>query len=468
MRMPWLISSPSSALEGERKQVTVLFADLKGSMELLAERDPEEARQLLDPVLAHMMAAVHCYEGTVNQVLGDGIMALFGAPLAHADHAVRACYAALAMQEALHHYAEEVRRAQGLLVQMCVGLNSGEVVVRAIGNDLHMDYSANWPDHAPGRAPGALGFGAAALINIEDEDSTMQTTVGIVGLGNAGSAMATALSGKMPLVGFDANPERRHAVAHLALEWVPSLAQLANRVGTVVLSLPKPEISRAVVTELVQGAKVPELIIETSTITPQVAQELGAICQAGQVRFIDAAIANGVASMAAGKITFLVGGEPDDVARAHPALEGMAEAIMHLGPVGAGMGAKVVVNAVAHAVMVVLIEAGAMATKLGLPMQTLVDILRRPEGLIRPLTHRVQERMMQGDYTGGMSVSNARKDSTLALQTAQELGVPLYAIQASHTPYEIAEALGMGQFDYAALATLWEQWTDIQFAPKTQ
>src|SRR5262244_1798525 len=285
----------------------------------------------------------------------------------------------------------------------------------------------------------------------------MHTTVGIVGLGNAGSAMATALSGKMPLVGFDTNPERRHAVA-----------QLANRVDTVVLSLPKPEISKAVVTELVQGAKVPELIIETSTITPQVAQELGAICQAGQVRFIDAAIANGVATMAAGKITFLVGGEPDDVARAHPPLEGMAEAIMHLGPVGAGMGAKVVINAVVHALMVVLIEAGAMATKLGLPMQTLVDILRRPEGLIRPLTHRLQERIMQDNYAGGMSVSNARKDSTLALQTAQELGVPLYAIQASHTPYEIAEALVMGQLDYAALATLWEQWADIQFTPKTQ
>ena len=136
------ILTSRSALEGERKQVTVLFADLKGSMELLAERDPEEARQLLDPVLEHMMAAVHRYEGTVNQIMGDGIMALFGAPLAHEDHAVRACYAALAMQEALQRYAEEVRRTQGLLVQMRVGLNSGEVVVRAIGNDLHMDYSA--------------------------------------------------------------------------------------------------------------------------------------------------------------------------------------------------------------------------------------------------------------------------------------------------------------------------------------
>ena len=92
------ILTSHNALEGERKQVTVLFADLKGSMELLAERDPEEARQLLDPVLAHMMAAVHRYEGTVNQFLGDGVMALFGAPIAHEDHAQRALSAALAVQ----------------------------------------------------------------------------------------------------------------------------------------------------------------------------------------------------------------------------------------------------------------------------------------------------------------------------------------------------------------------------------
>ena len=136
------ILTSRSALEGERKQVTVLFADLKGSTELIQGLDPEEARQLLDPALHVMMDAVHRYEGTVNQVLGDGIMALFGAPVAHEDHAVRACYAALAMQAAMRRYAEEVRRSHGLEMQARVGLNSGEVVVRAIGNDLHMDYSA--------------------------------------------------------------------------------------------------------------------------------------------------------------------------------------------------------------------------------------------------------------------------------------------------------------------------------------
>jgi len=136
------ILTSKAALEGERKQVTVLFADLKGSMELLADRDPEDARTLLDPVLERMMDAVHRYEGTVNQVMGDGIMALFGAPIAQEDHAARACYAALRMQDAVGRYAEELRREHGVDVQIRVGLNSGDVVVRSIGSDLHMDYTA--------------------------------------------------------------------------------------------------------------------------------------------------------------------------------------------------------------------------------------------------------------------------------------------------------------------------------------
>jgi class 3 adenylate cyclase/tetratricopeptide (TPR) repeat protein len=141
-RLAEKILTSKAALEGERKQVTVLFADLKGSMELLADRDPEEARKILDPVLERMMEAVHRYEGTVNQVMGDGIMALFGAPLAHEDHAVRACYAALRMQESLKRYTDDTRRSHGVEVQIRVGLNSGEVVVRSVGSDLRMDYTA--------------------------------------------------------------------------------------------------------------------------------------------------------------------------------------------------------------------------------------------------------------------------------------------------------------------------------------
>jgi class 3 adenylate cyclase/tetratricopeptide (TPR) repeat protein len=124
------ILASRAALEGERKQVTVLFADTKGSMELIQGLDPEDARRLLDPAIHQMMDAVHRYEGTVNQVLGDGIMALFGAPLAHEDHALRACYAALAMQAAMRDYTEAMRRTQGLEVRIRVGLNSGEVAAR--------------------------------------------------------------------------------------------------------------------------------------------------------------------------------------------------------------------------------------------------------------------------------------------------------------------------------------------------
>ena len=136
------ILTSRGSLEGERKQVTIVFADIKGSLELLADRDPEEARKLLDPVLERMMDAVHRYEGTVNQVMGDGIMAIFGAPVAHEDHAIRACYASLHMQKHIERYAEQVRQTEGLSVQVRIGINSGEVVVRSIGSDLHMDYTA--------------------------------------------------------------------------------------------------------------------------------------------------------------------------------------------------------------------------------------------------------------------------------------------------------------------------------------
>jgi class 3 adenylate cyclase len=136
------ILNSKSALEEERKRVTVLFADLKSSMELLAERDPEEACQLLGPVVECMMAAVHRYEGTVNQVMGDGIMALFGALVAHEDHTIRACYAALVMQAAVQQYSAEVQRTYGIPIHIRVGLNAGEVVVRAINSDLHIDYTA--------------------------------------------------------------------------------------------------------------------------------------------------------------------------------------------------------------------------------------------------------------------------------------------------------------------------------------
>jgi class 3 adenylate cyclase len=136
------ILTSRSALEGERKQVTVLFADVKGSMELAEQVDPEEWHKIMDRFFAILSEGVHRFEGTINQFTGDGIMALFGAPIAHEDHAQRACYAALHLKDELRGYSDELRLARGLNFSVRIGLNSGEVVVGKIGDDLRMDYTA--------------------------------------------------------------------------------------------------------------------------------------------------------------------------------------------------------------------------------------------------------------------------------------------------------------------------------------
>ena len=136
------ILTSRSALEGERKQVTVLFADVKGSMDLAEQVDPEEWHKIMDRFFAILSEGVHRFEGTINQYTGDGIMALFGAPIAHEDHAQRACYAALHLQQELRRYADEMRLEHGLSFSVRMGLNSGEVVVGKIGDDLRMDYTA--------------------------------------------------------------------------------------------------------------------------------------------------------------------------------------------------------------------------------------------------------------------------------------------------------------------------------------
>jgi len=207
------ILTSKAALEGERKQVTVLFADLKGSMELLADRDPEEARLILDPVLERMMDAVHQYEGTVNQVMGDGIMALFGAPLAREDHAVRACYAALRMQESVKQYADGVWRREGVRLQIRVGLNSGEVVVRSIASDLHMDYSAVGPTtHLAARMEQMAEPGAILLT-----PDTLQLAEGFVRVQSLGAVAIKGLPTPIEIFGLTgASPGRSRLQAAAA------------------------------------------------------------------------------------------------------------------------------------------------------------------------------------------------------------------------------------------------------------
>src|SRR5437870_4743278 len=178
------------ALEGERKQVTVLFADIRESTKLMEGLDPEEAQKIIDPVLSVMMEAVHRYEGTVNQVLGDGIMALFDAPLAHEDHALRACYAALAMQEEMRRYHEKLGQSEELGLQIGIGLNSGEVVVRSIDNDLNIDYSAlGHTTHLAARMQELANGGAILMMA-----STLREVEGFVEVKSLGALQVKGVS----------------------------------------------------------------------------------------------------------------------------------------------------------------------------------------------------------------------------------------------------------------------------------
>ncbi len=245
------IRSAQRALEGERKQVTVLFADLRGSTELIQDLDPEEAKALIEPAVRAMMVAVHRYEGTVSKVLGDGIMALFGAPLAHEDHALRACYAALALQDTMRRYAEQVRGAQGVEVQARVGLHSGEVVVGAISSDLHMEYTAIGPTtHLAARmeqlaTPGTIRLTAATLRLVEGLVEVrplgplpvkgLADPVGVFELAGAGPTgrrlQAAAARGLTRFVGREAELEQLRRAQQLAGDGHGEIAAIVGEAG---------------------------------------------------------------------------------------------------------------------------------------------------------------------------------------------------------------------------------------------
>jgi 3-hydroxyisobutyrate dehydrogenase len=280
-----------------------------------------------------------------------------------------------------------------------------------------------------------------------------------------GAAIVTRLGGRVDLGVFDVDQDRREAVAlEAGATAIDSVAELGKRSNYVVLSLPNATISRAVIRELLESMVAGSVIVETSTVNPSDVEASHALCAAAGIHLVDAAILSGVAQMAGGSSTLLVGGEPDDVAAASAVLDLIATDQVRLGRPGTGMAAKVGNNAVSHAVMVVLIEAIAMVSAAGVPMDVFANLLARPEaGLIRPLTHRIQERLATGDFEGGMPTEAARKDSVLALELAQKHGIPLFAIQAAHVPYEIAVSSGLAREDYVAVARLWEQWTGRPF-----
>jgi 3-hydroxyisobutyrate dehydrogenase len=281
----------------------------------------------------------------------------------------------------------------------------------------------------------------------------------VVGLGNMGIEVASRLAAGGPVTGFDLAADRRALAESRGIPIAPDLAAAVAGAAAVVLSLPTPAASRATVAALAGLLPAGTLVIETSTVTPADIAVMAAACAAAGIGLVDAAIQSGVEIMARGGSVLLIGGTPDTLAQARPWLDALSARQSVMGPPGAGAAAKVINNAVAHGVYVVLAEALAMARANGIATADFVAMMAGADaGLMRPLTHRIGERVASRSFAPGMPLDAARKDSVLALEVAQAAGIPLFAIQGAHTAYELAVAQGLGREDYAVLATLWDKW----------
>lgn len=289
----------------------------------------------------------------------------------------------------------------------------------------------------------------------------MSNRIALVGLGQMGLPIAARLATTFDVLAFDILAERRElAAANERVATTDDLEQL-TAADVVVLSLPNPAISKDVLTTLSGRLAPGTTVIETSTVLPADVRDCQRLVESAQVRIVDAAVLSGVAQMEQGNATLLVGGEDVDLDAVSSVLEVMGGGgVQRFGGLGAGMAAKVVNNGVAHAVMVVLVEAFAMAEAEGVSLEAIAGMLDREDGgLQRPLNHRIMQRMADGDFAGGMPLEAARKDSTLALAMAQSSGTPLFATQAAQTVYDVASRQGMGRMDYSSIAQLWEGWT---------
>ena len=283
--------------------------------------------------------------------------------------------------------------------------------------------------------------------------------VALYGLGNMGFPLARRLAKTCTLQVHDLDEGKcAKAASDFAATVITGPEDIAAT-RFIVLCLPHPEASRAVITAIRKNLRADAVIIETSTVNPDDIIQAAALLEGCGAGIIDASILAGISQMEAGTATLAIGGDAEAVTAARPVLDAIATRQVVFGGLGSGAAAKVINNAVAHAVMVVVAEAGAMATASGVDIDALVKVLSDPEmGLHRPLTFRYAQRIAQGDYAGGMPLAAARKDSELALALAQQAGVPIFAIQASHSVYEMAAGAGYGREDYAVIAKLWEGW----------
>jgi 3-hydroxyisobutyrate dehydrogenase-like beta-hydroxyacid dehydrogenase len=294
----------------------------------------------------------------------------------------------------------------------------------------------------------------------------VEEVIGVIGLGNMGSVIAKSLAEKYKVIGFDVDEKKRVLIGKEGIDCADSLEALAMKINRLVISLPDGNISKKVIGQLVPMMTPHSIVVETSTVLPKDLKYNEEICKEYEVEIVDAAILGGVSHVVNKNAKLLVGGKKQVVEVIREILLTVGDEIIQVGELGSGMGAKVINNAVAHNVMVLISEAAAIGMKLGIKPEMMYELLLNETTYVRPVEHRYKERVLNSSYEGGMSTRNARKDSMLVMELAQEVNVPLFSIQASHTVYDIALQEGLGELDYASIATLWERWSDLSFNSK--
>jgi 3-hydroxyisobutyrate dehydrogenase-like beta-hydroxyacid dehydrogenase len=298
-------------------------------------------------------------------------------------------------------------------------------------------------------------------------DNSANPRIGLIGLGNAGMAMLQALSKSSTLHVYDRDPNRCRDLSGSCRHppvVAGSAGAVASHVDLIILSLPTPQASLSVAEEIRSEIGPHMIVLETSTVSPEDVEAVHARLSPTGASVVDAAVVGGVHKLAEGQGVFLVGAPETEAGLVATVLRRMAAELFFLRGRGDGMRTKLIVNAVAHAVYVVLLEAGALAAAQDISLSVFYRLMERESGLTRPLTHRFGERLKTHDFKGGMSTLNARKDSGLMLDSARALGVPIFAIQAAHSVYELAIREGLGTLDYASIGQLWEKWLGISFA----
>lgn len=284
---------------------------------------------------------------------------------------------------------------------------------------------------------------------------------GFIGLGRMGEHIAQhIIKAGYPLHVYDIVRPKMDATVALGGIPAESAADVGKASEITFLCLPHPKISEEVIlgpTGLLQASAPGSVIVELSTIPPSLVHKLNAAANERDISFVDAGLAGGTRNVVTGTSTVMAGGTPEAFERVLPLFRAFAKYIYYVGPSGAGMSLKVAHNAIVHSVWVATCEGVAMAMAAGIRPETICEVISNGTGNTTVLDVKYRRKVLKGDFEPGMTVDLAYKDSLLAMETASELGVPLFVTLASHGIYEWARAKKLGSKDFAVLFTFWEE-----------